>query len=99
MHIFQDRNGKYFVLLPEVREHIIEGHPEMEKYLTKMGEVLASPTLIYQSNKFTHRHLYYKSGKNKLFFTVVVDIKKNMIKTFYITDRIKEGVLIWQEKK
>lgn len=99
MHIFQDKDGKYFVLLPEVWRHIIEGHPEMEKHIAIIGNVLACPTVIFRSKTFTQRHLYYKAHKGKLFYAVVVDIEKSIIKTFYLTDRIKEGELIWQEKK
>ncbi|MGB9613727.1 MAG: hypothetical protein ACPL4K_06115, partial [Candidatus Margulisiibacteriota bacterium] len=64
MHIFQDKDERYFVLLPDVWKHIIEGHPEMEKYLEKIGETLAHPAAIYRSKKVEERHLYYRRFRN-----------------------------------
>lgn len=87
------------MLLPDVWKHIIEAHPEIEKYLKEIGNTLAKPFVVYRSRRFTNRHLYYKCLGNKLFFTVVVDMAKGIVKTSYITDRIKEGEIIWQEKK
>lgn len=99
MRIFKDKNGKYFVLLPEVLNHILEGHPEMGKYLKEIGETLLHPIVIYQSKKFVERHLYYRCLRSNLFIVVVVDISKGIIKTSYISDRVKEGELVWREIK
>lgn len=99
MRIFKDKYDRYFVLLPDVLKHILEGHPEIGKYLKEFEETLLYPTAIYRSKKFIERHLYYKRLRNKLLLVVVVDTLKGIIKTSYISDRIKEGELIWQEKE
>lgn len=99
MRIFKDKNDRYFVLLPDVLKHILAGHPEMSKYLKEIEETLLHPIVIYQSKKFSERHLYYRRFRNKLLLVVVVDILKGIIKTSYISDKIKEGKLIWQETK
>ena len=99
MHIFQDKDGRYFVLLPDVWKHILEGHPEMGRCLEEIGETLAYPMVVYQSKKVEQRHLYYRRFRNKLYFVVVVDVSKGIIKTGYISDRIKEGKIIWRGKK
>lgn len=85
-------------MLPEVWKHIIEGHPEVERYQDKIAEVLARPIIICRSRKNENRHLYYGHFRNKLFFVVVVDILKGIVKTCYVSDRIKEGEVIWREK-
>jgi hypothetical protein len=99
MHIFQDKDAKYFVLLPEVWKHIIEGHPEIEKHLNDIGRTLADPFAIFKSRHVPDRRLYYRRFRKKLFFVTVVDINKGIIKTSYITDRIKKGELVWQAEK
>ena len=99
MRIFQDKDGRYLVLLPEIWKHVVEGHPEVEKHLGNIAETLARPLIICRSRKNEERHLYYGRFRNKLFFAVVVDISKGIIKTCYISDRIKEGEILWREKK
>ena len=99
MHAFPDINGKYLVLLPEVWKHIIEGHPEIEKRLANIGQTLLEPMLICRSRKMPDRCLYYRRLNKKLFFVVVIDITKAIVKTCYISDRIKEGEILWPEKK
>jgi hypothetical protein len=85
--------------LPEVWKHIVKGHPEVEKYLSKIGETLARPAIICRSRKNEQRHLYYRFLRAKLFFVVVADAAKNIIITSYISDRIKEGDVLWREKR
>jgi hypothetical protein len=99
MEAFQDKDGKYFLLLPEVWQHIVESHPEIERHLEKIGKTLAHPVVIYQSVKFADRHLYYCPISPDLYFVVVVDMKKGIIKTSYISDRIKGGNMVWRAKK
>ena len=99
MRIFPDKDGRKFVLFPGVWQHIIEGHPEIRRYHKEIGTTLLRPRVINRSKKFENRHIYYRRLKNKLFLAVVVDMAKGIIKTSYITDRIKEGEMIWHEKK
>lgn len=98
MIFFLDKEKRQYLLLPDVWRHIIEGHPEIEKYYSKIEETLFNPEIICQSKKFEACRLYYKKLKENLFFVVVVDVFKEIIKTSYLTDRIKGGTLIWPEK-
>jgi len=96
---FIDLFGKHFVLYPDVWEHIISGHPEMIDKFNRLSTILSDPIYIFRSKRFYNRHLYYKQLKFKLYFVVVTDVVQNTIKTAYITDRIKEGELIWQKQE
>ena len=99
MRSFPDRDGRKFVLFPGVWQHIIEGHPEIRGYQKEIADTLFNPRVINRSKKIENRHIYYRKLKSKLFFAVVVDMAKGIIKTSYITERIKEGEMVWQEKK
>lgn len=87
------------MLLPGVWKHIVEGHPEIERHQVEIGRALANPKVICRSRKLENHHIYYRRFSKKLFFAVIVDAAKGIVKTSYITDRIKEGMMIWQKKK
>ena len=98
MAIFHDRDGNRFTLLPDVERHILSQHPEMERHRHQWEAMLREPDMIVQSLKFRDRRLYYQGYHGKLFFVVVVDMTKMIIKTSFITDRIKKGVFLWKKE-
>ena len=78
---------------------MLEGHPEIGKHFNEISKTLADPITIRKSKSFNNRCLYYRSFRSKSYFVVVVDLSKGIIKTSYITDRIKEGEIVWPGKK
>ena len=91
------------VYLPDERwVHIVDKHPEIKRYITKIREVLIYPDIVKLSKKDGKSHLYYKffpeiySGKYLL--VVVKHNREKFIVTCFVTDKIKEGEVKWQKE-
>lgn len=98
MRTFTDKNDQTFTLYTEVLEHILSGHPEIAEHLDLIDSTLKNPNFIYRSRIYENRFLYYRSYRKNLYSVVVVDISTKVIKTVYITDRIKKGELVWKKE-
>lgn len=97
----KDIFGNEISLTDERLENIIRKHPEIKPYEDKIEMVLENPNLVKRSKRDEKTFLYYKYFKEILggkYLLVVVKINKNnFIITAYITDKIKEGEIIWKE--
>ncbi|PIV54212.1 hypothetical protein COY52_10800 [Candidatus Desantisbacteria bacterium CG_4_10_14_0_8_um_filter_48_22] len=82
--------------------HIIQEHPEVKEYIKEIETVLKDPDLIKESKKDREVYLYYRFFKEilkgKYIIVVVKKIMLSFVVTCYITDRIKEGDIIWEKK-
>lgn len=82
------------------RRHIIETHPVMEAYLSKLREVLAKPEDVRRSSRADDVLLFYRffdNIENGKYIAVVVNVLENSVKTSYLTHRIKEGRIYEKE--
>lgn len=87
--------GRIVELTDERKQHIIQEHPELEDYLSKIKGVLIKPDEIRKS-KTDHKVLlfyrFFAKIKSGLYITVVIKInQRNFILTTHMTDRIKMG--------
>jgi len=93
------KKGVKITLTTERWNHIIMRHPEMDKSLEDIKEVLQNPDIIVQ-NSFDQTiifyHKYYK--EDKLYIVLVVEEKKGFIITGYTTPLPKRGRILWQKK-
>ncbi|OGC06684.1 hypothetical protein A2230_01445 [candidate division WOR-1 bacterium RIFOXYA2_FULL_36_21] len=93
--------GEKIYLTDDNWRHVVERHPEVETYLSKIEEVLKLPDFVKLSRRDSSVHLYYKfyhevyKGK---YILVVVNNSKKYISTIFITDKIKLGETIWIKK-
>jgi hypothetical protein len=73
-------------------------HPAMKNKLNLVKEALINPDEIRRSIKDSAIHLYYKK-LNHYFISVVCKHlnSEGFIITTYITDRIKEGEILWKK--
>ena|SRR3989338_4638003 len=80
--------------------HIIKEHPEVEPYKDKLSEVLKTPDLVKRSKRDKDTFLYYRYYKDIYkgkYLLAVARKSDKMLLTCCITDRIKEGDLIWKK--
>ena len=90
------------IKLPDKRwKHIVSQHPEIEPYKDKLPDVLKNPNIVKRSKKSTDTFLYYRYYKNiyngKYLLVVARTKDTPLLLTYYITDRIKKGELIWKK--
>ncbi len=77
-------------------------HPHIKGRESEAVSSLRNPDLIRQSRTDENVYLFYREIEynNKNYHVCVVTNKnKGILITAYITDRIKEGVLIWKKSK
>ena len=88
-------------LSEERRKHILEFHPDLKPYFSKIAEVLHNPDQIRKSKQDENVLLFYKffsDVKDGKYITVVAKFNKtNFILTSYITDKIKTGDKIYEK--
>ena len=81
--------------------HIIKVHPEVQPYKDRVADVLANPDLVKKSKRngdiFLYYHYYKDIYEGKHLLAVVETKHKKLLLTCYITDRIKEGDIIWKK--
>jgi hypothetical protein len=100
MRILHDFQGLAIRLTDERLAHILE-HPEMQGMEGAMEETLAQPERVAQSFSDPQARLYYRHYGGTLvgdkFLCVVVKVAAGdaFVLTAYLTDRIKQGVLLW----
>ena len=98
---FIDKFRNIIKLTDKQWSHILEEHPEIEPYKNRLLEVLSKPDLVKISKRNKDTFLYYRFYKDIYkgkYLLVVARTKDNpMLLTCYITDRIKEGDIIWKK--
>jgi len=97
--MIKDKFGREVRITRERLNHIIITHPEMKEFENELSEVLRNPELVKKSVYDEEVLLYYKYFTSiKKYITVVVKIDTySFMLTSYITDRIKEGDIIWRK--
>lgn len=99
--VFEDKFKNLVKLTDKQWIHIIKEHPEIEPYKDRLSEVLIKPDLIKRSKRDKDIFLYYKYYKDiykgKYLLVVAGTKDKQILLTCYITDRIKEGDIIWKK--
>ena len=81
--------------------HIIKEHPEAESYKNRLSDILKNPDLVKKSTRDKDTLLYYRYYKDifrgKYLLVVARPKGDKMLLTCFITDRIKEGDLLWEK--
>lgn len=97
--VITDVFGRNVRITKERLNHILMVHPEMKKLEDKISHVLKDPDYIKQSTYDEEVILYYKYFTSiKKYITVVVKRDMYFVLTSYITNRIKEGDVLWRKK-
>lgn len=78
-NIKENLSTKDIILMHERKKHIIERHPEVEKYIEKIPEILLKPDFIFKDNKYENTIWVIKEIDNNIKLTVKLstDIEKN----------------------
>lgn len=95
---FIDNFKRKIMLSDERWNHITETHPEMTDLVDAVKETLKYPELIKRSvydENIILVYTYYEHIYNGKYICVVVAHDKELVVTAYITDRIKNGEIIW----
>ncbi len=95
-----DYRGNQIELTDERWQHIITEHPEVRRFKNRLSEMLSQPDLVKCSKRDKDVLLYYRYYSDifggKYLLAVVKINKRPFLLTYYVTDRIKEGDVIWQ---
>lgn len=100
MKHLRDFQGRSIRLTEERRAHILE-HAEMSSMEAEIEETLARPERVVQSFSDPQAKLYYRFYfrtvvGGKYLCVVVKTLEADaFVLTAYLTDRIKNGVLLW----
>lgn len=103
MGVLTDYTGRAIRLTEERWAHISE-HPEMTGMRRALGETLQAPTIVVQSPSDPAAQLYYGFytrtivGEKYLCVVVKCSTDDAFVVTAYLTDRVKEGKVLWPEK-
>jgi len=96
-----DYRGHQIELTQERWRHIVTEHPEIRGFKKILSEILSEPDLVKRSKKDKEVLLYYRYYSDILggkYLLVVAKIQgRPFVLTCYITDRVKEGDVIWQK--
>jgi hypothetical protein len=87
-------------LTQERWEHILRHHADMNSKLDLIKQVLEEPDEIRSSRYNSEGRLYYRFYReifNGKYIVVVINIREGLVRTAYVTDRIKQGGLIWRK--
>lgn len=98
---FEDRFGNIIKLSDKQWSHIIKEHPEVEPYRNRIKDVLSKPDSVKRSKRDKDTFLYYHYCKDiykgKYLLVVATTSDNSIVLTCYITDRVKEGDIIWKK--
>jgi hypothetical protein len=76
-------------------------HPEAHTFVELIGETLNAPDIVKNSQTDNRVNLYYKFYPRVLngkFVVIVVKFAEMyFISTFYATDKIKQGEVVWKK--
>ncbi len=97
----RDYGNEAIYLSEQVYHVILEKHPEANQFFDRISETVSAPDQVRRSVSDASARLYYHFYPDVLdgkFVAVVVKrVDRNFIPTFYATDRIKEGEILWQK--
>ena len=99
--VYEDVFGHRLSLDAVHRAHIQTEHPEIRPYFKRLGEVLVAPEWVKRSRHDQAVYLYYRFYPDILggkYLLVVGKIAPGKILTFYVTDTIKQGELLWPRR-
>lgn len=100
MNYFINYEGQLVILDEEVKEIVFNKHPETQMFADRIGSTLGAPDIVKQSKTSKRAKLYYHFFDDILqgnyFVVVVKQVERNYVSTFYITDKVKEGEVLWQ---
>ena len=83
---------EYWKIITEIK------HPAIAKYDTEIKETLRAPDEIRKSRIDPDIFLYYKKVAEKYICVVARhEDKQGFVITAYITNKIKEGELVWKK--
>ena len=97
-----DTFGNLIVLTPERLSHINE-HPELLHIVSPIEDTVSLPDAIVRSRSDATVSLFYKRYENTVFGNkyccVVIKYteRRNFIVTAYLTDKVKEGTILWRK--
>ena len=95
---FKDKFNNTIKLTANQWNHILKEHPEVGAYKSRVSDVLTKPDLVKRSKRdkdtFLYYHYYKDIYKGKYLLVVA---RHGLLLTCYITDRIKEGYVIWKK--
>ena len=96
-----DYRGHQVELIKERWQHIVTEHPEIRRFKKRLPEILSEPDLVKRSKKDKEVLLYYRYYPDifggKYLLAVAKIQRRPFLLTYYVTDRIKEGDVIWQK--
>ena len=91
MDYFISYAGQSVVLDEEIKNIVINKHPETQKFIDRIAITLRDPDLVKQSKTSKRARLYYHFFgdilKGKYFVVVVKQVEQHYVSTFYITDK------------
>ena len=100
METFKDKFGNIIRLTDDQWNHIIKEHPEVEPYKNRLPDVLIKPDLVKRSKRdrdtFLYYH-YYEDVYQGKYLLIVARTRDWLLLTCYITDRVKEGDVVWKK--
>lgn len=103
MKLFIDYQGQEIRLTEERAKHIYE-HPEMEELFSEISNVLKYPHTVVSSRSDENVNLYYRfyyatlAGDKWLCVIVKNTMSAAFVLTAYLTDKVKKGVVLWQNQ-
>ncbi len=103
MPTLRDYEGRLIRLTEERWAHISE-HPEIVEMGTAVEETLERPEVVVQSLSDPEARLYYRFYPRTLvggkYLCAAVKVKGDdaFVVTAYLTDQVKRGAVLWQQK-
>jgi hypothetical protein len=99
--IFVDVFENEIVLIDEVRTETFNKHPEAKEFLKYVEPTLQSPHEVRRSSRDERVMLYYRYEQSvlggKWIVVVVKRIDRSFVSTFYATNKIKSGEIMWKK--
>lgn len=94
------RIGKHIQITHSYWQRIVTiKHPSIAGKEKEAKKTLEDPSIIRQSRTDSHVFLYYRKQKSCYLCVVARHLNgQGFVITVYITDKIKEGKLIWQKE-
>ena len=103
MHVYTDYEGRRIRLSEERLAHILE-HPEMLGMELTIGQTLSEPERVIESLSDSQARLYHRfyvgTRVGNKYLCVVVKVLETdaFVVTAYLTDKVKNGRLLWRRK-
>lgn len=104
MRVLTDYTGRQIRLTDERVAHVLE-HREMVGLDDGIAETLAEPAWVVESKSDATVHLFYRYyrrtrvGGKWLCVVVKVGHRDPFVVTAYLTDKIKQGSVIWKSAR